>query len=427
MSILTLTSTNPLFSHIIQKNPATIRDSEKPFQRDLRRGRLYGWYLDGDQAFRLWFKDHPTETSFAGGARGDFEYLDKTRYSSPYLPLCIIQESLATAQKGQEHDVTGYVATVSTTIHTPAYRQLEIMIKHYSSVATVTLEPVAFGYQKVTVTSDTVKKVLNILQVLCLMQSLRDDDVDLRMNTGAITKYSNLLNRSEAPYYVRYLFASRCISEKGLFSKVRAELQGPGMTMFWGDTQRQRFECIKKQLTGGYFLVDIGCGDLYYSKRLSGKYTDVLAIEADEELNATNVRKAKHDLKNVSCQNLQVTGDWVREDNGVTLSNAHVLMTEVMEHMPKEDAGDLLKALLEVSSAARIVVTVPNHSFNVNYGLQDCSRHPDHHYEPTFEEWCDYTVTLAAEHGWAVENSPIGDVVDDQSVSTMTVFTNKVD
>ena len=97
-------------------------------------------------------------------------------------------------------------------------------------------------------------------------------------------------------------------------------------------------------------------------------------------------------------------------------------MTEVLEHMTRDRAESLLVSLLK-SEARKIVVTVPNANFNKHYGLEGSFRHDDHQFEPTFEDWCDDMVTLAAQYGWDVDNVPIGDVVDDQSVSTMSVFT----
>ena len=99
-------------------------------------------------------------------------------------------------------------------------------------------------------------------------------------------------------------------------------------------------------------------------------------------------------------------------------------MTEVLEHMQRHSAESLLTSMLK-SEARKIVVTVPNANFNKHYGLEGVFRHDDHQYEPTFEDWCDDMVTLADFYGWCVDIVPIGDVVDDQSVSTMSVFTRR--
>ena len=96
MSILTVSSTNPNLSYIISKNPATILAEKKPFERDLRKGRVYGWFPKPDNTmFRLMFQDSPVDNSF--GPNSDFEYLDVSRYSNPYIPIGMIKAALDSA------------------------------------------------------------------------------------------------------------------------------------------------------------------------------------------------------------------------------------------------------------------------------------------------------------------------------------------
>ena len=424
MAILTLTSTNPKFSYIIAKNPATIRDSGKPFQRELRQGQLYGWFSADDQTFRLWFKDHPTRSSFADGVLSEFEYLDMTRYASPYLPIQMIQTALASASKAQHEDDTAaeFETSATVTILAPARTLMNSLAKHYSKVATVALVDIANGFVKVTVTSPTVFQTLNILQTLCILQAMQDKGSYVRLDKPALEKYLRVLSSSDAPYFVRYLFASRAVSDRGTFNTIRERIQGPGMTMFYGDTRRQRFDAIKGNLTGGHTLLDIGCGEMFYSLRLSSKYAEVWAIDADEELVGINARKiTARKVENIGSECAEVDSKWVSDRNSI-LQGSDVLMTEVLEHMPRHHAESLLVALLK-SEARKIVVTVPNANFNKHYGLEGAFRHDDHQFEPTFEDWCDSMATLAAEYGWSIDNVPIGDIVDDQSVSTMSVFT----
>ena len=85
------------------------------FQKPLRKGTAYGWFVN-DNEFRMTFVDSPTESSF--NTRGDYEYLDRTRYTSPYLPIAMITTLLNTAQKkdfeyGVEHLATLNVLSVS--------------------------------------------------------------------------------------------------------------------------------------------------------------------------------------------------------------------------------------------------------------------------------------------------------------------------
>lgn len=424
MAILTLTSTNPKFSYIIAKNPATIRNSGKPFQRELRQGQLYGWFSADDQTFRLWFKDHQTRSSFADGVLSEFEYLDMTRYASPYLPIQMIQTALSSASKAKHEGDTAAEFETSATVMilAPARALMDSLTKHYSKAATVTLVDIANGFVKVTVTSPTVFQTLNILQTLCILQAMQDKGSYVRLDKPALEKYLRVLSNSDAPYFVRYLFASRAISDRGTFNTIRERIQGPGMTMLYGDTRRQRYDAVKQQLQGGERLFDIGCGEMFYALRLSKNYDFTYAVDADPELAGINSRKLEaRKVENVESVHDEVDVDWVDHNYSLT-SGSDFLLTEVLEHMPRHHAESLLVALLK-SEARKIVVTVPNANFNKHYGLEGAFRHDDHQFEPTFEDWCDDMVTLAAQYGWDVDNVPIGDVVDDQSVSTMSVFT----
>lgn len=426
MSILTVSSTNPKFSYVIAKNPATISESGKPFQRELRQGQLYGWFVGaGDKMFRLWFKDHPTKSSFADGVLGDFEYLDRSRYGSPYLPIMVIQTALATASKSlQEDDTADHEATAITTVKVPSVRLIEQMTMHFRDQASIEFTEVTTGYYKIMVRATTVFRTLNVLQAICVLMAMRDTESYIRLDRSGIEKYLRVLNNSNAPYYVRYLFGNRAITNRSLFNDLRDQLQGEGMTMFYGDTRQQRYDAITPHLKGKGTLVDVGCGEMFYSTRLAQRYEQVFAVDADEDIAGVNARKLVHrKIENVESLHAAVSPEWLTE-NEALLNGADVLATEVLEHMPRDQADTLLAALLQ-SPAERVVVTVPNASFNENYGIGEEFRHPDHHYEPTFEDWCDHTVTLAAEHGWDVDNVPIGDVVNDQSVTTMSVFTRQ--
>ena len=434
--IFTLTSDNPRFSFVISKNPATILESGKPFSRELRKGKVYGWFpqarvddgeIVGSQVFRLWFKDHPSESSFAGGVLENFEYLDKTRYSSPYLPIMMIQAALSTAQKSRQ-DLDGeYFTTAEWTMFAPDFRSLDSFVKHYAGQATVIVQNLYDKYVKVSLTAGSVFETLNMVIAMCVMQAMRDESVYIRLDESGLTKYLNALNNADSPYYPRYLFASRAINNRGTFEKLRSQIQGPGMTMFFGDTRQQRFDAIsaeiKKLPTENSTLIDLGCGELWYSVKLAKSYGQIIAIDSDEDLASSGQRKVEHKkLENVTvvhadALNLPETDDLISSHEG-----CDVLITEVLEHIPEERADLLLRTLL-TSSARRVIATVPNRNFNDNYGLGDDFRHPDHFYEPTFEEWSDYCYTLAAEFGVTADVRPIGDVVNDQSVTTMCVFT----
>ena len=61
-----------------------------------------------------------------------------------------------------------------------------------------------------------------------------------------------------------------------------------------------------------------------------------------------------------------------------------------------------------------------------SYAIPDgAMRHDDHKWEPTFEEFSDSMVSFAAEANYQVSVLPVGDNVNDTSVSILAVFTRK--
>jgi hypothetical protein len=430
MSILILGSNNPMFSHVTGKNPATIRANNKAYRREVRKGVAYGWFAKGDQEFRLWFKDSDMETSFGAGD-GEFEYLDCTRYGNAYLPIALIANCLSEAADNHYgHDATAdengtpFKAYVQATIRVVNRRYLEQMANHFKDV-TIESVPVTDSayYYHVSIQGNTVSQVLNVLQVICILQCLCDDDTYVRMDLSAAKKFAAVFNRVNTPYYPRYLFQTKAISNRDTFLKLLPDLQAEGMVLNYGDTRWQRFDMIKTVLRGGLRLVDIGAGEMFQAMRLSKVYDRVIVIDADEERSGNNHGKITgRKMDNMQAIHAEVTAEYVT-DNELMFEDADVLLTEVVEHMEYEQADALLKAILKTNHG-KVVVTCPNKDFNQFYLLGDDEfRHSDHKFEQTFEEFCDWMCTLAAGAGVLVSCIQIGDSVNDISTSSMAVFT----
>ena len=455
MAIVTIGSNNPQFSHIICKNPATIRDSGKAFRREARKGVVYGWYTDkgaivseggkyeggGDQEFRLWFKDNETESSFTEGPQADFEYLDCTRYGSPYAPVSIIQVALPTASKKQdEMDAASYLlktledsdderlvlnkAYLETTIKVPTFRFLQQMATHFEGQAAISYRPLGGLYYHVRVEAPTVFLVLNVIQVVCLLQCLTDPDTYIEKNRTAIDRYIRVLNNAKAPYYARYLFQMKAINNRDMFKQLKSELELPGMDLKFGDTRQQRFDAISPYLNGKETLIDIGCGEMFYTIKKAGAYDVIFAVDADQERAENNTGKVKgRGIENIVTLHATANVDWVNENESL-FTGADVLLTEVAEHMTFEEATLLIECILN-KDIRRLVVTCPNKDFNKHYGLSDEEmRHTDHQWEPTYEEFCDWVVGLY-EVGYDCHMFGIGDSVNDSSTTCMAVFDKK--
>lgn len=432
MALLHVSSpNNPNLSWALNKNPQTILASGKPFQKPLRKGQLYGWFT-GISTFTLWFRDAPTETSFATGAKEGFEYLDYTRYGHPYLAVQMIETGLRDASvKPNEHDIPGsdgahvQVRYLLTSTKVGLLEALQRMLPNNFLFFTT-----GAGNHRIMTFGETVSEALQLMVACCALLAMKEDFY-FPLNQESLAKYLKIFNRIGAPYFLMHLFSTFAITTREVFESFKHEglLGGPDkpFELQYGSTQQQRHASIKGWLSGeGLGLIDIGCGELYHSSRLASKYELVLAYDADEEQAARSTKSAaKKNLTSINVFHREVTAPWVVENTHL-FDGADVLLSEVLEHMEKPDAAHLMSAIM-TAGARRIVITVPNGSFNKNFPLEDPDRprHWDHKWEPTAQEWKDFVVGLGEVTHTLLHNTNEGDRVGDDAVFFVTVFEAK--
>jgi hypothetical protein len=430
MTILTVGSNNPKFSFIVSKNPETIKTSKEPFKRGVRKGFIYGWFSKLDNSeFRVLFKDSDLEASFAD--QGEFEYLDKTRYSSPYLPIQMIEKALKTASTGVPEDVPddwtvgACKAYVETVIEVPMRVAGRFKVEAPFSIV---FSPLCGNFQKVRIESDTVSSALGLLQILCVVATITAEDIYIPLGKDVIFKYLGIIKKADVPYNIRQLFISRAISNGKLLEMARQEglIDTDRFKFQFGNTQLQRLLSIKKAFEENRkdvpkLLVDVGCGELSHAFKLAGLYDGIVGFDGDPEICRVNELKLKkRGVENISVFNKVVDEVFVKENSG-TFEEADVLVSEVLEHMSYDQAEKLLRALLE-TDAERIVVTVPCGEFNKFYGMSESEmRHEDHVWEPSRETWKKLIEgVLPATR--KVSLVDVGDVVDGIPCTMMAVF-----
>lgn len=426
MALLKLGSTNPKLSFILSKNPQTIRFSGEAFTRTLRKGNLYGWFSKADDSeFKLFFKDSDTECSFVSGLDANFEYLDKTRYTHPFCYMSMVTTALASALKVQhEFDTEDYLSHLILQVDISNRAIAAAFAKHFTEYV-ITITPISGGLHNVVISGKSVQGILNLMIVFCLVQCLYDRNTYLPLEGEAVNSYLRALNRCDAPYFIRYLFSKTVFRDFNTFNKYKKQIQLPNTDMNYGDTRRHRFTAVTKELTGGTSLLDIGCGDeLFYTKRMAKNYDDVYSFDADEYITENNAAKVKAwQLTNVSALGA-MTPEYV-EFNPEMFEGADVLLTEVIEHMPMEDAKNLISAILKTNFKT-FLVTTPNRDFNVNYLMSyDEMRHDDHKWEMSLGEFEIFINALAFDVSVEVgqyEITGIGDSVNDVPTSLMVVF-----
>lgn len=414
MAILTIDSQNKNLSWVIFKNPITQDEAGVPFERPLRKGIVYGWYSSLNQ-FRLLFQQQDGEPSFYKNQNNNYLNADKVLCSYAYCGM-ITNMLDATIKKIHEKDVE---TKNSVTINTAWISNIHIarsFQKHLKAID-ITLEPLGAKLYSVKFEGrTTLYYLLNAVMVFCLMQALEDRRVFVDLSESTVAKYSQCLKAIDAPYYLIYIFLSRCVPDYNLFKKFSASLAKENWRLSYGDTQKQRFNAIKRILRkeGNGTLHDIGCGELYYSVALSPFYKEIVAWEADDDI----IQRNKAYIIRKGLKNIDLRSEFSIEKLKEIKPGDDLLITEMLEHVSLEDAKKLLSHLAKIDFSV-LVITLPNTTFNKHY-LLDSFRHDDHKWEPTYQESINLINSYFDSHH--VQIDKIGDMIDGESVSTLFVI-----
>jgi 2-polyprenyl-3-methyl-5-hydroxy-6-metoxy-1,4-benzoquinol methylase len=262
---------------------------------------------------------------------------------------------------------------------------------------------------------------------VCAVVAVSNFDNPIPLPEAGIIKYLNILQKASAEYYLRHMFVSRAISNRDLFVKLKPMIDTDTMKFTYGNTQVQRLYSIKSSLAGSTRaknLVDIGCGEMSQSVKLLELYDTVMGIDSDPEIvEGCTHRIRKKNLENATAICEDVTGKWLLENSAI-FDDYDFLLSEVVEHMPIEKARDIIIAAIKLSGK-NVVITVPNKNFNKYYGLKDDEmRHPDHVWEPTFEQLKTLIDSCISKADTVVNTiyKFCGDVVIDNGVETPTTL-----
>lgn len=238
------------------------------------------------------------------------------------------------------------------------------------------------------------------------------------MGLALFDRHAHLLNQANAPYLLRYMFARDILSTWR--DERRLQLEMPGMSLTGTNSQEARFEAISQFLHDGYHLIDIGCGKAFQLTRLAANYRRVVGYEANPE----TLEIARAHIQKLNLGKIQLKDAFKEYSAREIPAGAHVLMTEVLEHMPLEHAQKILQAL-STCVAEKMVFTLPNRLFNKHYGLPDGAfRHWDHHWEPDANEFHRLFDNTFGER-WLIKFSKVGDVVNGQPSTFMAVVSQR--
>lgn len=411
MCLLDITSTNPYFSFIIVKNP-----TNGMLIKSIRKGKAYGCYPKNEsQRYVIYFRDDIDDMSYKEDRDQSFEYLNKLRYTSPIFVLNAITEFLHnTSKKVHEKDIDGFTNTfkmVAVQIDSQALSVINRMNKFFDKINIKITKGAHQTYEIEITTHETLYMLLNFVIIYAgMISAMNNNDLDLSENL--IEKLINSINIIDAPYFIRYMLSSKLLTSKKMFDSLKESLEKPGIKLQYGNTATQRLEYIKGIINFNKPIIDVGCGEGAYALPFAGRLKKLglkyYAIDIDEDELSIVSRKAKEKELDIVTLNSHEKLKEHLDPN----TKYDVIITEVIEHMGKDESQKVVKWVLDNVNFDKIIVTTPNIEFNVHYMLGDKFRHDDHKWELTKEQFIGYMNEVLNGYTFTTKYIDIGDQVD---------------
>ena len=420
MAIVQLKSTNPNFSFLIRKNPAS-----GMLIRSIRKGFGYGWFKD-ENTYNVYFKDADNDISYKQHRDEKFEYMNVTRYVSPFAILNIINEYFDAPLKTKrdfdeaDHYVNEFLILL-VSIQNKKY--IRFFREHFPDFELATEAKALNTYRVKVSTSKSVHELVNYVSLFCLFMALFSDEY-MDVDEALIKKYLSIINTLDAPFYIRHLFGRNFLYTRDRFAKFKKELESTSrydIRFQYGNTGVQRRDAIRKHLAFDKPILDIGCGEGFYAipfaKNLGSRL--YYAVDINEDLLRVVERKAgKEELVNILTFNS--IHAFLQHYEG---ERVDVILTEVIEHMPVPEAEALIQTVLANVNFDQFIVTTPNREFNVFYELEGF-RNEDHKWEMTSDEFQKWLSELCG-NGHEVSFQPIGDSVNGISTTQGALIRKK--
>lgn len=218
-----------------------------------------------------------------------------------------------------------------------------------------------------------------------------------QITESLIEKYIRIMdNIGDIPYFIVYLFKVRLLYYDGYFEKYKKALEkiiGGKVNLQFGNTHDARLEYICSHIDGKVDVLDVGCGEFQYAKRIMrnmGKTQTYYANDLEDWEKVANAIDSRYSAKLLFNQNIDELLAFIGE------KEIDVIITEVIEHNDKSEARSLLLKLLNNLNIRKFIVTTVNKDFNVHYNLEDGSRHEDHKFEMYQDEFANFFDEILA-------------------------------
>jgi hypothetical protein len=434
--IVKINSTNQLLADILHKNPQT---DEGLYAKPLKSGIVIGHVASANE-YEVLFQDKGNSYTDDRSNQLDFQ-----SHCNPLIILNISTELFSHLLKEKkEYEIQeikwlngvtrGQADTESCTINVPVFyinsswfRNGVFLLEKYFKGITVQ-QSVGNNFS-LTITGSTVFEAFNLLNLTALFTHLTNIDAfNTFIDDSFAQKYLRVLtNLERVPYFVQYLFIKRAVKNKAQFAMVKPVLEtylaeyGIKADLTNEDTQRSRLGFITEETGIDHPVLDIGCGEFAYYKRLVNKGMEhsYYAVDRNEHLR----RLVENIMNRMDMDNLYFYTDM---DQVTCNETVNIIISEVIEHNTREASVALVQKALSYKFN-KIIISTPNAEFNQFY-FDNGFRHDDHHFEFNGEEFrlfikdCMTNITDAE-----VEYAQVGDELNGIRPTQLAIIKKTVD
>lgn len=456
MGFLVLKSKNHDMSFVINKNPSTA-----PHVRIIRKGKCIGNFhkKEDETCYVLRFVDTEENVSFPRHRGDDYDYLPYKQYCAPILMTCIVKEMFGTIiNKGSEKDIKTQCSLEQGIIKL-SQKAKKLIEKMNTFITNYNIDIVNTNVKdlyrfKLSSESSTISELLQYAYLLGFTLNCMTFGYNEKPDPSALDKIIKIINNINAPYYIRYTLKNYMIQKKE-FNRIKSALEGNydsnsksfKISMVYGNTQSQRCDFISEDLLGfckncikfnnNIHIVDIGCGEGYYVKKLVNllksegiKNVNYYAHDIDEN----EMKKISHLIKSddtYSNVKPYMLIDNMIEDLSKLSDNDKIMIifSEVIEHIPLIEVKEFMIKIISQINFKRMLITTPQSEFNIHYLLGDSGfRHHDHKQEFTrkqFEQFIKDVLDEVVEKCAKQLNSEyhtVGDCINDIGMSQAIIL-----
>ncbi|NDW08869.1 hypothetical protein [Dysgonomonas sp. 520] len=431
--ILKIKSDNDRLLDILYKNPNT--DNGLYF-KPLKNGQIVGNVVNKNY-YEVVFQD--TKYSYMPEEANQIDYQS---YCTPLAVLHICNELFGHIFKSKEEFASkdiqwlgitqGEADTESCTIEIPSfyidsnwYRNGRFLpSKYFDEVEVVQQSNRIF---KLIISAKSIFEAFNLLALVSLFSHVTNDyGMFTYIDDSLAQKYGRILtNIDSVPYFVFYLFIMKAVKSERQFNELKPIFEnylakcGLDANLVLQGTYLQRIHFITNLLEKDIPILDIGCGEFtYYKKMMNKKFSSVYyAVDHDEKFErlADNISR-RYDEDNLIFMNSLEQFD--------SKDRVNILLTEVIEHNPIDVAKELIRKALFLNFN-KMIITTPNAEFNQFYNMDSEMRHDDHDFEPTRQEFLDLITECTEGKDMNIEFFQLGDSLNGIQPTQGCVITRK--